>query len=417
LPPTPLERIRQTGRLLRTEGASGVTARLVARAAKRVAPAGYGQVPIRRTDLIRAGEIAAAGGVLPAPLEARPGEPLTVAWVCYPPSGGSGGHTTMFRVISALERAGHRCIVYMDDGHGWSVDQHERTVRTHWPDVRAEIRDLDAGIEDAHAIFATAWQTAYPVLTSPSRGTRFYLVQDHEPDFYPAGSLALLAEATYGFGFHGVTVGRWLAERMRRDYGMAADHFPFACDLERYRFDPASERAGVCYYCRPSTPRRAYELAVAALDLFAERHPEVEIHLFGAPGRSLPFRATDHGLLTPDGLNELYNRCIAGLTLSATNVSLVPHEMLGSGCIPVVNDAEHNRMVLDNPHVAYAPASPYALAEALAAIVEQPAARRRANAHAAAASVMGSSWEDTGAIAESIVRRVVEEANLGRAAA
>ena len=48
--------------------------------------------------------------------------------------------------------------------------------------------------------------------------------------------------------------------------------------------------------------------------------------------------------------------------LSATNVSLVPHEMLAAGCIPVVNDAEHNRMVLDNAHVAYAPATPFELA-------------------------------------------------------
>ena len=92
-----------------------------------------------------------------------------------------------------------------------------------------------------------------------------------------------------------------------------------------------------------------------ALDLFSRRHPEVDIHLFGRSVRRPPFAATDHGLLTPQQLNRLYNRCIAGLVLSATNVSLVPHEMLAAGCIPVVNDAEHNRVVLDNPHVAYAP--------------------------------------------------------------
>jgi hypothetical protein len=35
-----------------------------------------------------------------------------------------------------------------------------------------------------------------------------------------------------------------------------------------------------------------------------------------------------------------------GLVLSATNMSLVPYEMLAACCIPVVNDAEHNRCVL-----------------------------------------------------------------------
>ena len=43
--------------------------------------------------------------------------------------------------------------------------------------------------------------------------------------------------------------------------------------------------------------------------------------------------------------------------------------MLSSGCIPVVNDAEQNRMVLDNEHVRYARATPFDLAAALGALV------------------------------------------------
>ena len=162
-------------------------------------------------------------------------------------------------------------------------------------------------------------------------------------------------------------------------YGMAADHFDFGCDLDKYGIDRSPDAAGrrgdVCYYCRPSTPRRAHELAVLALDLFASRHPEVEIHAYGEPAGGLPFPVTDHGLLTPEQLNALYNRCIAGLVISATNVSLVPHEMLAAGCIPVVNDAEHNRVVLDSEHVSYAPATPFGLADALSRLVSQ--ARRR----------------------------------------
>ena len=167
---------------------------------------------------------------------------------------------------------------------------------------------MRAGIEDAHGIFATSWQTAYPVLASPAKGVRFYCVADFEPSFYPAGSEALLAEATYRFGFHGVTHGGWLAQMLRREYGMQADHFDFGCDLETYALDRSpgaeSRRTGICYYCRPSTPRRAYELAMAALDLFAARHPEVDIHFYGEPPGKLPFRATDHGFLNPEQLND-----------------------------------------------------------------------------------------------------------------
>ena len=406
--PSVSDRVRQTARLLRSEGVGGIATRVVERAHDRLAPAGQGSVPVAREHLVRAAEVAASGWRLPPALPARPGEPLTVAWVCAPPGAGSGGHTTMFRLLSALEQAGHRCILYLDDRHGWSLDQHRETIRTWWPYVNAEVRDAADGIEDAHAIFATAWETAYVVLASPARGRRFYLVQDFEPSFYPAGSEALLAEATYRFGFHGVTAGRWLAEVLPRDYGMQADHFDFGRDLD-YSLDRSAdaERTGVCFYARPETPRRAFELGAVTLDLFAARHPEVDIHLFGRTVRRLPFPATQHGLLTPAQLNNLYNRCVAGLVLSATNVSLVPHEMLASGCIPVVNDARHNRVVLDNPEVAYAPGTPFDLAGALSTLVSRAPTERAVAARAAAASVQGTAWADSGAEVERIVREVV----------
>lgn len=410
--PTVSERIQQVRRLLRSEGSAGVARRLRARAAEALAPQGAQPLPVDRHDLLRAAEIAAAGWRLPPPAAHRPGEPLTVAWVCVPPAAGAGGHTTMFRMVAALEQAGHRCIVYLHDQHGWALEQHTRTIRRWWPGVRAEVRDLAGGIEDAHAIVATGWTTAYPVLASPAKGARCYLVQDFEPSFHPAGSEALLAEATYRFGFHGITAGRWLEQLLRRDYAMEAEHFDFGCDVGVYRLDRsldgARDRTGVCYYCRPSTPRRAFELGVVTLDLFAARHPEVDIHLYGERPPALPFRATSHGLLTPTQLCELYNRCIAGLSLSATNVSLVPHELLAAGCIPVVNDAEHNRIVLDNDHVVYAPGSPFQLADALCGIVEQPPAERVARAQRAAGSVAGSSWDDAGRQVEAILRGVVE---------
>jgi glycosyltransferase involved in cell wall biosynthesis len=406
------QRLRQTRRLLRREGPSGIAARLRARAAAALAPAGSGDLPLDRADLVRASEIAAEGQALPEPVPWRPGEPLRVAWVCAPPGEGSGGHTTMFRAIAALEESGHACTVYIHDRHGWEIEQHRRTIRSWWPWVRAEVCDLADGIDDAHAVVATSWPTAYPVLAAPARGVRCYFVQDYEPSFYPAGSEALLAEATYRFGFHGITAGRWLAQLLNREFGMAADHFDFGCDLEHYAGAADLERAGVCYFCRPSTPRRAHELAVLALDLFAARHPEVEIHTYGERPGQLPFRTTDHGLLTPYQLGALYRHCIAGLAVSATNVSLVPHEMLAAGCIPVVNDAEHNRVVLDNDRVVYAAATPFALADALSRLVSRPPEETVVAAAAAAASVESISWARSGSQVERILRDVVASRSL-----
>lgn len=412
--PSLTDRLRQADRLLRTEGAAGVSARLRARAAQRLVTPGSERLPVDPADLAGAAELAAAGRGHPPPIAWRPGQALEIAWVCVPPGGGSGGHTTMFRIASALAASGHRCTFYLHDRHGWRLEQHVRTIRHWWPWLKADIKDFADGMADSHVVMATAWETAYPVLASPAGGIRCYFLQDFEPSFHPAGSAAMLAEATYRFGFHGIAAGRWLAGRVRRDYGMTADHFEFGCDLDRYALEPdadaADERAGICYYCRPSTPRRAHELAVLALQLFAERHPETEIHLFGESVRRLPFAATHHGLLDPEQLGRLYHRCIAGLALSATNVSLVPLEMLAAGCLPVVNDAEHNRVVLDNPHVVYTGATPFELAAALERLVMRPASAGREAAAAAAASVKGASWADAGRCVERSLLRLISEA-------
>ncbi len=403
------ERAAQTRRLLRSEGCAGVKTRLLERASNLLSPAGTYRLRVAREELVRAAEIASAGWPLPTPLPARADEPLELAWVCVPLFPGAGGHTTLVRIISCLENAGHHCTIYLHDRHGWSLKQHRRNIRSGWPRLKADVRDAADGIEDAHGVFATSWETAYKVLTSDARGLRFYLVQDFEPWFYPAGSEALMAEATYRFGFHGITAGAWLADFLGPEYGMVSDYFDFGCDLDSYSFQNDEPRTGVCLYSRPTTARRGFELCVAALDLFAERHPEIAIHLFGedVPIRGLPFPAEQHGQLRPKDMNELYNACAAGLVLSATNVSLVPHEMLAAGCIPVVNDAPRNRVVLDNSQVAYAPATPFDLANALSLLVERSSTSRQAAARAAANSVRGRTWEEAGGMVETSVRDAV----------
>jgi hypothetical protein len=79
--------------------------------------------------------------------------------------------------------------------------------------------------------------------------------------------------------------------------------------------------------------------------------------------------------------------------------------MLAAGCIPVVNDAEQNRMVLDNPFIRYAEAYPQALVNELSSLARQPDLATLSKA--AAASVLGSSWDDAGATVDAIFRRAL----------
>ena len=142
-----------------------------------------------------------------------------------------------------------------------------------------------------------------------------------------------------------------------------------------------------------------------AIEILAAHRPDIELHFYGEKIGKLPFAYFDHGRVTADQLNDIYNRCCAGLCLSLTNVSLVPHEMLAAGCIPVVNDAIHNRIVLDNPFVRYAPLNPHALAAELESLIVMN--DFQSLSQAAAASVLSASWEDAGAKVDACFRRIL----------
>jgi hypothetical protein len=197
---------------------------------------------------------------------------------------------------------------------------------------------------------------------------------------------------------------------LRAEYGMKADAFEFGCDTPRYHLlDTVLKRDGIVFYAKPDTPRRAFELGVLALSILAEQRPDLTIHLYGSRVPYLPFRHVDHGILRPEALNKIYNACFAGLSLSMTNVSLVPHEMLSAGCIPVVNDASHNRIVLNNALVRYASPTPHALAAALMEIADTK--DFSILARSASASVSSMSWQKAGSVAEESIRTALEDVN------
>lgn len=324
---------------------------------------------------------------LPAPAS-RPdrSRKLRIAWVTTPPGLGSGGHTTMFRMIEALEAAGHECVLALHNPHGSDLGERTRIIREGWPGVRASIAPLPAGLDGVDAAICTAWQTAHALArhgTAPMR--RLYFVQDYEPLFYPRGSESALAELSYRFGYRTIALGDMVAEHLRREIGITPDVLPFGCDTDVYHCDGATDRSGVVFYTVPGAARRGYLLNVLALEQFHRKHPDQPIHAYGGTRPAgLPFPVVSHGRVTPSELNALYNRSIGGLAMSFTNISLVAEEMLAAGCIPVVNDSADARLDLPNPHVAWTSPTPQAVAAQLSELVT--ASDRQTRAAAAAAS-------------------------------
>ena len=401
-----IEEIGRRSRQLRRlwgEGGSQRALDAVKRAVvKRLAPMTQPLLEVRAADVLGC-DLAVPRVWSPLPINSE--QQLIVNWVMSPPSELSGGHMTIFRLIKHLERSGHVCRIYLYDLYGNDAIYYGSRIREYYPWFAGEVNDVADGMADAHAVIATSWPTAYPAYNDHCCGKRFYLVQDFEPWFYPVGGLSVLAENTYRMGFHAITAGRYLAAKLKAEYGMIADAFEFGCDTEKYhRLKSGSVRDGIAFYAKPRAPRRAFELGLMALQLFAERHPDLKIHFYGDRISKLPFFSfpfIDHGVVGPDELNRIYNRCFAGLCLSMTNVSLVPHEMLSAGCIPVVNEAEQNRAVLKNPFVRYAPPTPQALASTLGDVVATK--NFTALATSASASVRSASWEAAGRVVEQCI--------------
>lgn len=327
-------------------------------------------LPLRTEDIRMA---PTTSGHRPAAAPAS-GDRLRVGWVCTPPGPGSGGHTTLFRMVRAMEERGHECTLLLYDRNADDVARHEPVIREYWPQLRATVRSATSAPPVLDAVVASSWPTAHVVASRFPDTKPFYFIQDYEPYFYPRGYLYTLAEATYGLGLETIALGGMVATAVEREAGVRADlTVPFGCDTETYRLvpmEPGSTRHGVVYYAKRSADRRGYLLARDALELFHRRCPDQPIHVVGDRVRGWSIPVIQHGSVPPSRLNEIYNQTVAGLALSFTNVSLVPGELVASGNVPVLNDLPGPRLDLSSADAVWAPGTPEGLAEALARVVQ-----------------------------------------------
>lgn len=333
----------------------------------------------------------------PNPFVERPiekGKPLTINWVIPDLAQGSGGHATLFRIISFLERFGHTNRIHLFAGEGAmpyrNAQQVKSAVEKHFMPLQAEFVLGVGGMKDSDVLVATSWHTAYPCYAVQNTKRKFYVIQDYEPAFYPVGSAQLFAEQTYRMGYRCLTAGPWLASLLREKYECPASFFWLAYDNEVYKPDRAIKRSKntVCFYGRFVTARRGFELGVLALDIVKRKRPDVNVIIFGwdASNQPIPFAHKNIGLASPQELASLYTEATVGVVFSLTNYSLVPQEMMGCG-LPVVElegentkgvYREHDTLVLAEP-------DPHHIAEKILRLLEHPEERENL-------SRRGSEW-------------------------
>ncbi|WP_211331461.1 glycosyltransferase family 4 protein [Flaviflexus salsibiostraticola] len=403
-----INRVRTVGTRLRDDGPAETlrrSARMLARRAGAAMDWDDLDFPLREEDI-------ASPGTAGQPDETpRHSGPLTIGWVCSPPAAGSGGHTTLFRMVEAMERRGHECVVLLYERGSDDTVRHEPVLRRAWPGMKAQIASATGDLSRFDAIVASAWASAH-VVASRSAGAarRYYFIQDYEPHFYPRGYLYSLAESTYRFGFDNIALGRMVAHELRTQSGVEPEIVvPFGCDRDTYRRLSGREgerpRSGVVYYAKRSVDRRGYALARAALERFHELCPDEPIHVIGDEVRGWRAPIINHGSMRPAELNALYNETIAGLAMSFTNVSLVPGELLAAGTVPVLNDSADARRDMESAGAVWAEPTPEALARALADVVSVDPEETAARAAVTALSAPPG-WERTqAAVADFIEAR------------
>lgn len=250
-----------------------------------------------------------------------------------------------------------------------------------------------ASLPPADAAIATLWTTAYAVAHLQNVRRKFYLIQDFEPMFYPAGSLYALAEESYRLGLYGVTNTANLLRIYEDDYHGRGTSFTPAVDPSVFhpygRRDPDPDSpVTVFVYARPGHWRNCWELAGPALGELKDRLGD-GVRIVTAGSWAVPdspgLPAMRHlGLLDYRATGDLYRTCDVGLSLTVSkHPSYLPLELMACGVPVVAFDNPWGHWILrDGENSLLAMRTVGGLTEALERMVVDADLRRRLAANA-----------------------------------
>lgn len=275
--------------------------------------------------------------------------------------------------------------------------------------AHAEVLILDSteaiiNIPASDYSIATLWTTAYVLISVRNTGYKFYMIQDFEPAFYPAGSTYAQAELTYRFGFYGIANTQSIKEIYESNYGGTA--VVLKPNIDKTVFYPSTGERPLTpkrmfYYARPGTPRNGFELAAAALKMVKAKHGEsVDIVCAGAGWNPADFGLDNVvrtvGLLPYAATGDLYRSCHVGFVMMMTkHPSYLPFELMACGSLVVTNYNEANTWLLkDGENCLLSPPSATCLAETLSFALENYQALGTIRKHATESILTGyGDWD------------------------
>lgn len=271
---------------------------------------------------------------------------MKIAWIISPPEKGSGGFRTICSRASYLEQFGNKSVFYILPGVQTrkSVSQVASEVEQ-WFDYKVEVAVAPRIPSDFDVVIATAWNTA-EFAACQACHIKLYFIQDYEPWFYPMGESFFRAMQSYSCDLKPITIGRWLAGKMSEHYDGCVPYCEFGADLSIYKpSDSKRTPNSICAIYQPEKDRRSSGLLRDAIELALAVKPDLQFYLYGWGGSEFAFgdKPQVHmlGVLSVEECSDLYSKCSLGISLSASNPSRLPFEMLATG-LPVVELAAEN---------------------------------------------------------------------------
>lgn len=221
--------------------------------------------------------------------------------------------------------------------------------------IGGNFQSLD--VPEADAAIATLWVTAFALAQAQNQKRKFYLVQDFEPMFYPAGTNYALTEETYRLGLYAICNTHNLKKIYTEDYGGKAMSFMPAVDDSifhaRGRVEADDdEPVTIFVYARPGHWRNCWEMAAPALEkVKATLGNRVRIVTAGAwaTGSGAQYDIKPLGLMPYRMTGEQYRRTDVGLALTVSkHPSYLPLELMSCGAPVVAFDNSWGHWILED---------------------------------------------------------------------
>lgn len=310
----------------------------------------------------------------------------------------NGGPNTIMRIAHYLADTGIKVTLAMIDATcHLDNDQFARDVRQAFG-KHGNIEFLIANrhgepfipdrLPDSDICFATLWTTAYYLMKYKRTRAKFYLIQDYESLFYPAGWEYALAELTYEFGYIGIFNSPGLMEAVQMRHPIQGMSFTPGLDHEVYypsnenMVAKSNDTMRIIFYGRPPVPRNMYELGKEALRLVKGKYgPRVQILIAGWKEEKNPINYPHDwlGYMPYEKTGDVYRTCQIGLAFMATpHPSYLPLQFMASGVVPVVARNPHTEWLLQNESncIACYPTA-HNIAEGISRIIEDKELRSK----------------------------------------